>query len=129
MAFKWLKAGWGGINMVKQENILEGCNRFASGFKKVLESPQLPEAEQVIDVYTKIKNLSDQDLTAKLQPIGRALQKLCRTDPALAHGDFQEMIESGKYLDGMSREERENLLMTEWMKLSLGKLSLLEKSL
>ena len=129
MAFKWLKAGWGGINMVKQENIMEGCNRFASGFKKVLESPQLPEAEQVIDVYARIKGLSDQDLTAKLQPIGRALQKLCRTDPALSHKDFQEMIESGKYLDGMSREERENLLMAEWMKLSLGKLSFLEKSL
>jgi hypothetical protein len=39
------------------------------------------------------------------------------------------MIENGKYLDGMSREERENLLMAEWMKLSLGKLSFLEKSL
>ncbi|MDP1989412.1 MAG: hypothetical protein Q8K00_00190 [Syntrophales bacterium] len=129
MAFKWLKAGWGGINMVKQENIMEGCNRFAAGFKKVLESPQLPEAEQVIDVYARIKGLSDQDLTAKLQPIGRALQKLCRTDPVLSHRDFQEMIESGKYLDGMSREERENLLMAEWMKLSLGKLSFLEKSL
>ncbi len=129
MTFKWLRAGWGGINMVKQENIIEGCNRFASGFKKVLESPQLPEAEHLIDVYARIKGLSDQDLTAKLQPIGRALQKLSRTDPALSHRDFQEMIESGKYLDGMSREERENLLMAEFMKLSLGKLSFLEKSL
>lgn len=129
MAFKWLRAGWGGINMVKQENIMEGCNRFASGFKKVLESPQLPEAEHLIDVYARIKGLSDQDLTAKLQPIGRGLQKLCRTDPALAHRDFQDMIESGRYLDGMSREERENMLMAEWMKLSLGKLSFLEKSL
>jgi hypothetical protein len=115
--------------MVKHENIIEGCNRFAAGFKKVLESPQLPEAEQVIDTYTRIKNLSDQDLSAKLQPIGRVLQKLCRTDPALSYRDFQEMIESGKYLDGMSREERENLLMVEWMKLSLGKMSFLEKSL
>ena len=89
----------------------------------------MPEAEQLIDMYARIKSLSDQDLTAKLQPIGRALQKLCRTDPALSYRDFQEMIESGKYLDGMSREERENLLMSEWMKLSLGKLSFLEKSL
>ena len=129
MAFKWLRAGWGGINMVKQENIIEGCNRFASGFKKVLESPQLPEAEHLIDVYARIKGLSDQDLTAKLQPIGRALQKLSRTDPALSRRDFQDMIESGKYLDGMSREERENLLMAELMKLSLGKPSFLEKSL
>jgi hypothetical protein len=129
MAFKWLRAGWGGINMVKQENILEGCNRFASGFKKVLESPQLPEADYLIDVYARIKALSDKDLTAKLQPVGRALQKLCRTDPALSHKDFQEMIESGKYLEGMSREERENLLMTEMMKLSIGKLSFLDKLL
>ena len=129
MTFKWLRAGWGGINMVKQGNIMEGCNRFASGFKKVLESPQLPGAELVIDVYAKIKGLSDQDLTAKLQPIGRALQKLSRTDPALSNKDFQIMIESGKYLDGMSREERENLLMSEWMKLSLDKPSFLEKSL
>lgn len=129
MAFKWLRAGWGGINMVKQENIIEGCNRFASGFKKVLESPQLPEAEHLIDVYARIKGMSDQDLTAKLQPIGRALQKLRRTDPALSHRDFKDMIENGKYLDGMSREERENLLMVEMMKLSLGKLSFLEKSL
>ena len=60
---------------------------------------------------------------------GRALQKLYRTDPALSHKDFKVMIESGKYLDGMSREERENLLMVEMMKLSLGKLSFLEKSL
>ena len=129
MAFKWLRAGWGGINMVKQENIMEGCNRFASGFKKVLESPHLPEAEYLIDVYARIKGLSDLDLTAKLQPIGRGLQKLCRTDPALLRRDFQDMIENGKYLDGMSREERENLLMVELMKLSLGKLSFLEKSL
>ena len=129
MAFKWLRAGWGGINMVKQENIMEGCNRFASGFKKVLESPQLPEAGHLIDIYARIKGLSDQDLTAKLQPIGRALQKLSRTDPALSQRDFQDMIESGRYLDGMSREEREDLLMTELMKLSLGRMSFLEKSL
>jgi hypothetical protein len=129
MAFKWLRAGWGGINMVKQENIMEGCNRFASGFKKIMESPQLPEVEQVIDAYTKIKGLSDQDLTSKLQPVGKALQKLSRTDPALSRKDFQEMIENGKYLNGMGREERENLLMAEWIKLTIGKPSFLGKSL
>jgi len=129
MAFKWLRAGWGGINMVRRENIIEGCNRFASGFKKVLESPQLPEAQQLIDVHAMIKGLSDQDLTAKLQPIAMALQKLCRTDPVLSKREFKELIESGKYLEAMSREERENLLMAEMVKLSLGKQSFLEKSL
>ena len=128
IAFKWLNAGWGGINMVKRDNILEGCRRFAYGFKKVLESPKLPEAERLIDMYAKIKNMSDQDLIAELQPIGRALQKLSRTDPALARSQFRDLIESGKYLGDMSREERENLLMTEFVKLAIGKTSLLEKS-
>ena len=128
VTFKWLRAGWGGINMVRQENIIEGCRRFASGFKKVLESPRLPEAEQLIDMHAGIKSLSDQDLTARLQPIGKALQKLSRTDPGLSRSDFREMIESGKYLLGMSREERENLLMSEFLKLSIGKPSFLDKS-
>lgn len=126
--FKWLRAGWGGINMVKRVNIIEGCKRFATGFKKVMESPQLPEAEHLIGMYTGIKNLSDQDLTARLQPIGKALQKLSRTDPGLSRNDFRELIESGKYLRGMSREEQENLLMSEYMKFAIGKSSFLERS-
>jgi hypothetical protein len=125
--FKWLRAGWGGINMVSRENIIEGCKRFALGFKKILESPQLPEAEKLIDTYARIKSLSDQELIARLQPIGKALKILCRTDPALSLSDFQNQIESGKYLGGMSREERENLLMSESVKLAIGKKSFLDR--
>ena len=127
VSFKWLRAGWSGINMVKRENIIEGCKRFAFGFKKILESPQLPEAEQLIDTYARIKSLPDQELITRLQPIGKALKKLCRTDPALSNSDFQDMIESGKYLNGMSREERENLLMSEFVKLAIGKTSFLDR--
>jgi len=128
ITFKWLRAGWNGINMVRRENILEGCKRFALGFRKVMESPQLPPAEGLIDMYAKIKSLPDQDLTARLQPIDTALQRLCRTDPILSRKDFKDVIESGKYLDGMSREEKEGLLMSEYMKLAIGKPSYLDKS-
>jgi hypothetical protein len=126
-AFKWLKAGWGGINMVSRENILEGCRRFASGFKKILESPQLPDAEQLIGLYARIKGLSDQELNNRLHPVGTALKKLSRTDPVLSQNDFRELIESGRYLGGMGREEREHLLMSESVKLAIGKASLLDR--
>lgn len=125
--FKWLRAGWGGINMVGREHILEGCKRFALGFKKVLEAPQLPEADKLIDTYARIKGLPDPELMARLQPVAKALKVLCRTDPALSLSDFQNQIESGKYLAGMTREERENLLMSESVKLSIGKKSFLDK--
>lgn len=128
VTFKWLRAGWGGINMVRQENIIEGCRRFASGFKKVLESPQLPEAERLVDLYDRIKGLSDQELNLKIQPIGKALQRLSRTDPGLSRSDFRELIDSGKYLLGMNRDEREHLLLSEVLKLELGRLSFLGKS-
>ena len=88
---------------------------------------QLPEAEQLIDTYTRIKSLSDQDLVTRLQPIGNALKKLSRTDPTLSNSGFQDMIQSGKYLGGMSREERENLLMSEFVKLAIGKTSFLDR--
>jgi hypothetical protein len=127
VTFKWLRAGWGGINMVGMGNIIEGCKRFALGFKKILESPQLPEAEQLIDTYSKIKSLSDQELTTRLQPIEKALKKLCRTEPVLSHSDFQDEIESGRHLGGMSREERESLLMSELVKLAIGKKSFLDR--
>lgn len=127
VTFKWLRAGWGGINMVKRENIIEGCKRFALGFKKILESPQLPEAGQLIDTYARIKSLPDQELNTQLQPIGKALKILCRTDTTLSHSDFQNQIESGKYLGGMSREERENLLMSESVKFAIGKKSFLDR--
>ncbi len=126
-AFKWLRAGWGGINMVSRENILEGCKRFASGFKRIMESPQLPEADQLIDVYARIKGLSDQGLSTRLQPVGTALRKLSRTDPVLSQKDFRELIESGRYLGGMGREEREHLLMSEAVKLAIGKPSFLDR--
>ena len=127
VTFKWLRAGWGGINMVKRENIIEGCKRFALGFKRILESTQLPEAGQLIDMYAGIKSLSDQELIMRLQPIGKVLKKLYRTDPALSQSHFQEMIESGRYLGVMSREERENLLMSEYVKLAIGKTSFLDR--
>ncbi len=127
VSFKWLRAGWGGINMVNREHIVEGCKRFASGFRKILESPQLPEAERLIDMYAGIKSLSDQELITRLQPIGQALKKLSRTDPVLSRSDFRGMIESGKYLDGLSREEREHLLMSEFVKLAIGKTSFLDR--
>ncbi|MFH2041547.1 MAG: hypothetical protein ABIJ35_03390 [Acidobacteriota bacterium] len=127
VTFKWLRAGWGGINMVSRENIIEGCKRFALGFKKILESPKLPEAEQLIKTYAGIKSLSDQELITRLQPIGKALKILSRTDPALSNSDFQDKIESGRYLGGMSREERENLLMSESVKLAIGKKSFLDR--
>jgi len=127
-SFKWLKAGWGGINMVKRENIVEGSRRFADGFKKILESPQLPGADQLIDTYAGIRSLSDEELLARLQPIGKVLKKLRRTEASLSHRDFQDMIESGEYLNGMSREEREHLLMSESVKLAIDKKSFLDGS-
>lgn len=127
VTFKWLRAGWGGINMVGRENILEGCRRFAMGFKKILESPNLPEADQLAGLHARIKSLADQDLNAWLQPVGKALKALCRTEPSLSRSDFQDQIESGKYLASMNREEKENLLMTESVKLSIGKKSFLDR--
>ena len=56
--FKWLNAGWKKINMVKAHHILGGIKRFAADLKGVLESPDLPEVEEIINkLYPINKNI------------------------------------------------------------------------
>jgi hypothetical protein len=44
--FKWLRAGWSGINMVRSKHIYNGLKRFAKPLKEILEYPSLPPWNQ-----------------------------------------------------------------------------------
>jgi len=76
-----------------------GLQALCLRFQKDLESPQLPEAEQLIDTYARIKGLSDQELITRLQPIGKALKNFPEQTLPFERR-FSDMIESGKYLNG-----------------------------
>ncbi len=122
-SFKWLDAGWAGMNMVKSSHILNGIRRFASAFKTVLEAPGLPGVQVLENKYRKLRQTGEKDLRRK---VSLYLQALTRTGTEEVQSDpFEALLSSGKYLKQMSHEELVRVLMLEYVKKCIGKKTLL----
>ena len=65
--FKWLRAGWAGINMVKPHHIRDGVKRFAKPLKNIVESPLLANTDQLAKTLQKINAMSEEELRQKVQ--------------------------------------------------------------
>jgi hypothetical protein len=61
-AFKWLKAGWAGINFVKKSHIHLGLKRFAQAYQKIF-SNQLPEPKEVETFFSRLERLSPERIS------------------------------------------------------------------
>ncbi len=121
-SFKWLDAGWAGMNMVKSDHILTGIRRFASDFKAVLEAPGLPGAPVLAKKYRELRQTREPDLRRK---VSLYLQALTKTGASEVQSDpFDVLLSSGKYLRQMSREELVRVLLLEYVKKCLGKKTL-----
>ncbi|BDV00976.1 hypothetical protein TDMWS_10610 [Thermodesulfomicrobium sp. WS] len=116
-SFKWLRAGWAGINMVKPEHILAGMRRFAVDFRAVLESPRLPLLAEAIALAKKVRALSSDRLQSLAQGALSAMQAQVRDQT------FAALLESGKYRHSLSRDELVRLAFLEIWKCRLGRAS------
>lgn len=123
-SFKWLNAGWAGMNMVKSSHIINGIKRFASDFTTVLESPHLPRAEELAGMYHHFKTDSLENLREKVAPYFAALDQ--SGDPATRTSPFKKMLASGEYLDNMTQAELVKVLVQEYVKKHVGRESFLQ---
>ncbi len=123
-SFKWLNAGWAGMNMVKASHIINGIKRFASDFKTVLESPRLPGAKELAAMYRDLLADSAESLRATVAPY---LEALARGEGSSSlTGTFRKLLASGDYLRNMSREEMVKVAFKEYLKQRLGRQSLIQ---
>jgi hypothetical protein len=60
-AFKWLNAGWAGINFVKKSHIYSGLERFAQAYHEIFSKP-LPEPEEIESFFSGLNGLSPQQI-------------------------------------------------------------------
>jgi len=118
---KWLNAGWRGINMTKHHHIISGFQRFADGYKAVLESPNLPTPEELAALVRQVKTLSDDELAARLLPYTESIECLAASEESLGRREYAPMIKDGCFLVESSREEREATLLNEYIKAIVGK--------
>lgn len=118
--FKWLKAGWAGLNVVRPKHIFEGSQRFASAFKSLMESPNLPSPETFASKVKQIMAMSDEEIALKMEKYSKSMEKMCSHYPEIVD-KFPEVYEGGKYADGFDRQERIGILVKEYVKQAMGK--------
>ncbi len=124
--FKWLRAGWTGLNVVQKDHINEGATRYANAFKRIVESDRLPSPEDLAAHVRELSAMSDADLDRKIASYAVAIENIAKTSPAMNKSEFQKVVEGGKYAKILNREERVGVILVEYLKSRLGKRPLVD---
>ena len=121
--FQWIRAGWSGINFVQTGHILNGMKRFGRNLKTILESPNLPTPHQMISTYQRLSALPHRDLIERYAALQQTQQSLAVQTGKIGTAEIKKQ---GPYAD-IPKEQIVEELMLEYLKLTLGKPSLVGK--
>lgn len=119
--FKWVNAGWSKINMVREEHIHSGLLRYAKAFKEIIEDPILPRVDKIAEIYSQIRSYSLAQLQEKFYSYLNTLEARHQDDDNFPQRWFQEWFKSSRYVQMLTKEEMESVLMVEYMKNTLGR--------
>ncbi|MFO7707381.1 MAG: hypothetical protein R6V84_04345 [Desulfobacterales bacterium] len=119
---KWVRGGWSNINVIQNEHIHKGMQRFAQTLKSVLESPRLPTVKVLEESAAQIARLTDAVLRDKIGVYRGILQARAERLPGGARKNLPDAFWVESIWEGMSREEMESALVLESLKAHLGKI-------
>ena len=120
-AFKWIRAGWSKINVVKKHHIHNGIKRFAKSFKQIMEYPSLPAIDAFGDAYSKIKALSEDELKERMKIYLDILENRYGRDYRPPRAWSPRVFKDKSPWFQMSTEAMQSVLMMEYMKHAMGK--------
>jgi hypothetical protein len=118
---KWIRAGWNGINVVKNEHIYEGMARFGRTFKQLLESPRLPPVKTLEEACRRIERLSDLELRERMARYRQVLQARAAALDGGARKHLPDAFWDNGYWAALTPEEMRSVLVLETLKAMLGK--------
>jgi hypothetical protein len=119
--FKWVRAGWANINLVRSDHIYDGLLRFGDVFKEILEHPQVSKTEQLEQTCASIRGLSDTQLQAIIRAYLNRIETRCKTEGLLSARKVEEFFSEDQYLRSLDRQEMEAMVALEFVKQLLGK--------
>jgi hypothetical protein len=118
--FKWMRAGWAGINLARPPHIFRGLKRFAKNFKKVLENPRLGDVTAVSRDFANIKSLSIEEQRKIIESYLTEIEKKCRLERRFSEDQLNNLFKDRQYLNGLKKEERLSLIALARVKNLLG---------
>ncbi len=114
--FKWVRAGWQDINMVRSYHIYVGMGRFAKGLKEVLHNPRLADPAVISAEAARLQRLSQEELRAATRVYLVRLKEKYEGSDTLADKENAALFEGDRYLDQLTRDQMESLLFIEYLK-------------
>ncbi|MGE4552968.1 MAG: hypothetical protein AB7D57_07640 [Desulfovibrionaceae bacterium] len=121
--FKWLSAGWGGVNVVGKKDLLPGTEAFARGLQRVCAGPW-PSAEQLEAIMAGLKGLPSPQLEQRVAQYARSFEQLAEATPDME--DFLDEVRDGRYAEIISPRDQLGTLALEQLKCTLGKNALVD---
>lgn len=119
--FKWMGAGWFGLDMITTGPVERGLRRYASSVRETLESAAFPEPETLATVFADYCSLSDVELRGEMLPRIHLFRDATARGEALARREFSALVKGGDYLSSMTREEMIADLMIAYVRKRMGK--------
>ncbi len=117
--FKWLKAGWAGMNVVKRKHIYDGTLRYVRSMSKVLESPDLTPEELAAGMRV-VEELTGPQVDEYIAQYAKNFELRFQDNPKLSSKEYSKIIADGGYAEVLDKEERKSLLYLEKLKAMLG---------
>jgi hypothetical protein len=123
--FKWLKAGWAGLNMVKPKHIHEGLLRFADPFKALLERDDLPSPERMAAYFHPLRTMALSDLRDQARRYYQRLRSRYKDQAPFNNAKQTKIFGDSAYVDGLDRIQMEAMLAKDYAKPIFGRQGLL----
>ena len=119
--FKWVRAGWADINLVRTDHIYSGLQRFIQSYKQILESPNLTDVAALERTCGLIDQLSSDRLRQMTRAYFKNLAVYYAGTSDTARRRIDSVLKIPDYIEKLSRLEMQSLLFTEYAKKLLGK--------
>jgi hypothetical protein len=119
--FRWVRAGWANVNMVKKKHVYNGLRRFAKSFKTVIEYPQLPPPSELARIFSSIEQLPLEALRKRTENHLKILTERYGDDEKFTDKWREYIIEDENFLNQLKKDEMQSMLFIEAIKQLLGK--------
>jgi len=123
--FKWLKAGWSGMNVVKRQHIYAGTVRYSQSLSKVLETPTLTPEELSVGM-SEVTALTKPQVDALIEQYAVNFEKRFKADPKMTQRSYAKVIADGGYADVLDDRARLYTVYLEKLKSMLGMETLID---
>lgn len=126
VTFKWVNAGWGGINMVERKHLSNGLSRYFSSVKQVLGSSNPLSADDIITEKQRLLSLSQQERLAEFAPYARYLAELALMDSAFSDSAYKDAVKDGIYGKDFTTEQLVSQMLKNYLRKAMHKVDILE---